>query len=157
MVRGRPLSAAVWALLGLVAVAVAVAAITGFLVVAGVVAVVLVLNLVYLPRAAQRLNSTPALLAVVLLPLFMAAGGVLVREVQGATWGAGVWVLSIGLPRVAVRRLARRLTSNAAGRVSWRETPDGSTLEGITCPRCGTVSVPSGEAFTCARCTTPRL
>jgi hypothetical protein len=158
MARDRPLSAAVWAALGLALLVLAVAAISGFLVVAGVVAVVLVLNLVYLPRAAQRLRLTPALLAVLLLPLFMAVGWALVREVQGAAWGAGVWILSIGLPRVAIRRLAYRLTSSAAWRVSRGGAADGSTLEGITCPRCGTVSVPSGgEPFTCAHCATPAL
>jgi hypothetical protein len=148
MARARPLSAVLWALIGLAVLVLAVAAITGFLLVAGAVAVLVVLNLVYVPRAALRLNTTPALLAVMLLPVFLAVGA-LVRGVEGAAWGAGVWILSIGLPRVAVRRLASR----AAWHISRRSAPDGSTLEGVTCPRCGTVSVPSaGEPFTCARC-----
>jgi hypothetical protein len=148
MVRGRPLNMAFWFLGALLLLTLAVAALTGFLVVAGVVVGLVVLNLVYLPRAAQRLNLAPAVLAVVLLPVLL-GGGWLVSGVQGAAWGAGIWILAIGLPRVAVRRLARRIVITAR---------TGSTLEGITCPRCGAVSVPvSGEPFACARCAASRL
>jgi hypothetical protein len=109
-VRQSPWRAARWVLVGLVAVAVLVAlaaALTGLLVAVLLAIGLAILNLIYLPRVAARLRLSTAWLAVALMPLLIGIGLVL-GGASGGAWGAGLWLVGIGLPRVVGRDVARR-------------------------------------------------
>src|SRR5438105_1911473 len=84
------------------------AALTGLLLVLALVIGLGVLNIVYLPRAAGTLRLPVGWLALMLIP-FMILAGVIVGGVEGAGWGAGIWLLAIGLPRVIGQDLLRRV------------------------------------------------
>jgi hypothetical protein len=87
---------------------------------AALVIAVVVLNLIYLPRAAMLLRLRPVWLAMILLPLMIVAGE-LIGGLEGAAWSLGLWLLAIGLPRAIagdlMRRLRRRVDSRLAVRV----------------------------------------
>jgi hypothetical protein len=69
-----------------------------------------------LPRLATWLRISPAWLAIALLPLLIAIGA-LISGVSGGAWGAGLWLAGIGLPRVLVRDVSRRLRQRLGGRL----------------------------------------
>src|SRR6266699_4660388 len=107
-VSRNPIGALLWVLLGIGVLALVLAALTGLLLALVVVVALAVLNLIYLPRAAARLRLTPGWLAVILIPCVILAGTV-VDGVPGAAWGAGVWLVAIGLPRVIANELGQRI------------------------------------------------
>jgi 4-hydroxybenzoate polyprenyltransferase len=92
------------------------AALTGLLLVLALVIGLGVLNIVYLPSAARTLRLPPGWLALMLIP-FMILAGVIVGGIEGAGWGAGIWLVAIGLPRVigqdVLRRAKRRIEARA--------------------------------------------
>jgi 4-hydroxybenzoate polyprenyltransferase len=103
-----PLRVVFASLIGVGLLLVVFAALTGFLLVLALVVGLAVLNIIYLPRAAARLHIRATWLALVLIPLLVLAGFV-VGGPEGAGWGAGMWLVAIGLPRAIGRDLVRRL------------------------------------------------
>jgi hypothetical protein len=96
-----------------------VAAFTGLLLVLAVVLGLGVLNVVYLPRAAVRLRIPVGWLALMLIPFMILAGVVVGGGVEGAGWGAGVWLVAIGLPRAIGREVARRARRRFESRLGY--------------------------------------
>jgi len=84
-----------------------VAALTGLLLILALVIGLAVLNVIYLPRIATRFRLPAGWVALILIP-FMILTGVVLGGVQGAVWGAGIWLVAIGLPRALGRGLVRR-------------------------------------------------
>jgi 4-hydroxybenzoate polyprenyltransferase len=125
-VNKNPLGAALWALLALAALVLLFAAVTGLLLAVVVVVGLTVLNLVYLPRAAARLHVRPTWLALSLIPVAILAGA-LVDGIAGAAWGAGVWLLTIGLPRVIARDMGQRVRRRIESRREIYDVPTRST------------------------------
>jgi hypothetical protein len=125
-VNNNPLGAALWALLALAALVLLFAAVTGLLLAVVVVVGLTVLNLVYLPRAAARLHLRPTWLALSLIPLAILVGA-LVDGIAGAAWGAGVWLLTIGLPRVIARDVGQRVRRRIESRREIYDVPTRST------------------------------
>jgi hypothetical protein len=107
-------AAAVVLAVGLVVVA--FAALTGLLLALAVVIGLLVLNLVYLPRAALRLRIGTGWLALLLLPVLLLLG-LAVNGVPGIGWSAALWLVAVGLPRVIGRDLFRRARRKLGARV----------------------------------------
>jgi hypothetical protein len=105
--RLHPLRVVLASLIGVGLLVVVVAALTGFLLVLALAIGLAVLNIVYLPRAAVRLHIGPTWLALMLLPVMVLAGFV-VGGAPGAGWGAGLWLVAIGLPRAIGRNLVHR-------------------------------------------------
>jgi hypothetical protein len=126
VMNSNPLGAALWALLALAALVLLFAALTGLLLAVVVVVCLTVLNLVYLPRAAARLHVRPSWLALSLIPFAILAGAV-VDGITGAAWGAGVWLLTIGLPRVIARDLGQRVRRRIESRREIYDVPRKST------------------------------
>jgi hypothetical protein len=117
----NPLGAALWALVAVAALVILFAAVTGFLIAVVVVVCVTVLNLVYLPRAAARLHLRPIWLALMLIPIAIAAGAL---------------VDGIGLPRLIVRDMSQRVRRRIDSRREVYDVPTKSTtrLEGRPLP-----------------------
>ncbi len=92
------------------------AAFTGLVIVLALVVGLAVLNIVYLPGAARRLRLPVGWLALMLIP-FMILAGIIVGGIEGAGWGAGIWLVAIGLPRAIgydlLRRARRRIEARA--------------------------------------------
>jgi 4-hydroxybenzoate polyprenyltransferase len=108
---------------------VVIATLTGLLVVLALVVGLAVLNVVYLPRAAKRLRLPVRWLALMLIP-FMTLAGVVVDGVEGAGWGAGVWLLAIGLPRAIGRDLIRRTRRRIEARLGYYDVqPRSATAD----------------------------
>jgi hypothetical protein len=99
-----------------------VAALTGFLVVLALVVGLGALNLVYLPRVATVLRIRAGWLALMLIP-FMILAGAIAGGVEGAAWGAGIWLVAIGLPRALGRDLVRRVRRRIAARLNYYDVP----------------------------------
>jgi hypothetical protein len=118
--RRDPFQTALLAAAGLAVLVLVAAALTGLLLVAALVIAVVVLNLIYLPRAAAFLRLRPSWLALILIPFMILAGG-LIGGPEGAAWSLGLWLVAIGLPRAIagdlMRRLRRRVDSRVAVRV----------------------------------------
>ena len=100
------------------------AALTGFLLVLVVVIALAVLNIVYLPSAARRLRLPAGWLALMLIP-FMILAGVIVGGIEGAGWGAGIWLVAIGLPRVIGHDLLRRVRRRIEARATYYDVRPG--------------------------------
>jgi 4-hydroxybenzoate polyprenyltransferase len=94
------------------------AALTGLLIVLGLVIGLGVLNIVYLPSAARRLRLPAGWLALMLIP-FMILAGVIFGGIEGAGWGAGIWLVAIGLPRVIGHDLLRRVKRRIEARATY--------------------------------------
>src|SRR5712691_8546827 len=91
------------------------AALTGLVIVLALVVGLGVLNIVYLPTAARKPRLPAGWLALMLIP-FMILAGVIVGGIDGAGWGAGIWLVAIGLPRVIGHDLIRRLRKRIQAR-----------------------------------------
>jgi hypothetical protein len=99
-----------------------VAALTGFLLVLALVVGLGALNLVYLPRVATVLRIRAGWLALMLIP-FMILAGAIAGGVEGAAWGAGIWLVAIGLPRALGRDLVRRVRRRIDARLNYYDVP----------------------------------
>ena len=88
-----------------------------------VLGLVVWLHLVGLPRLAERLHLPLAVLEVLLL-LIMLGGGLVVGGLGGATAGAALWVVGVGLPRIAGKRLRPQVRV-----VRWTTTLDADSRE----------------------------
>ena len=75
-------------------------------------AVVVAINLLWLPRVARWLRLPELALAVALLPLLV-AGGWLLSGILGAATGVGLWLVCVALPRLALRRLRGQLRTRS--------------------------------------------
>jgi hypothetical protein len=124
--NNNPIGAALWALVAVAALVILFAAVTGFLIAVVVVVCVTVLNLVYLPRAAARLHLRPIWLALMLIPIAILVGA-LVDGIPGAAWGAGLWLLAIGLPRLIARDMSQRVRRRIESRREVYDVPTKST------------------------------
>jgi hypothetical protein len=101
-----------------------VAALTGFVLVLALAVGLGALNLVYLPRIARVLRIRAGWLALMLIP-FMILAAAIAGGVEGAAWGAGIWLVAIGLPRALGRDLVRRVRRRVAARLNYYDVPAG--------------------------------
>jgi 4-hydroxybenzoate polyprenyltransferase len=118
-----------------------VAALTGLLLVLALVVALAVLNVVYLPRVALRLRLPVGWLALLLIPIMVVVGAV-VGGGPGVAWGAGIWVLAIGMPRAIGREITRRAQRRIdSRRGDYDVTPRAATTDepgsGATKPTAG--------------------
>jgi hypothetical protein len=118
----HPVRLLIAALIGAGLLLVALAALTGLLLVLALIVGLAVLNVVYLPRAAMRLHLQASWLALMLIP-FMILAGVIVAGLEGAAWGAGVWLAAIGLPRAIGRDVVRRVRRRVESRLTYYDVP----------------------------------
>jgi hypothetical protein len=118
----HPVRLLIASLIGAGLLLVALAALTGLLLVFALVVGLAVLNVIYLPRAAVRSGIPVGWLAVGLLPLMILAG-VLLGGIEGAAWGAGIWLAAIGLPRAIGRDVVRRVRRRVESRREYFDVP----------------------------------
>lgn len=151
-----------WRILGLAVIAVlllpVVFTMLFWLVVAlAAVAAIAALHLIVLPRWAARLGISTARLGMLLLPPLVALGG-LTGGVRVVAAAAGLWLVAVALPGLALRALSHRIAAElAASQVpgaSQATTGDPKALEGVACPRCHLISVHTSRdvAATCPGC-----
>ena len=73
------------------------------------------LNVLYMPRAAAAVGTSAGQLALWLLPVAAVVGFVVGGDTVGMAWGAGVWLVAIAAPRLAVAYLGRRIRQRVWG------------------------------------------
>jgi hypothetical protein len=73
------------------------------------------LNVLYLPRAAAMVGTSAGQLALWLLPAAAVIGWLVAGGASGMAWGAGIWLVAIAAPRLAIAYLARRFRQRVWG------------------------------------------
>jgi hypothetical protein len=111
--------AVLWLLAALLLVSVLLAAVFWIGVLLAVLAAIVWLNLILLPRVAARFRAPELVLAVALLPV-LAAGGMALDGVGGVVVGSAGWAIGVALPRVVLWRLRRRLGQGAGSGTGLR-------------------------------------
>ena len=111
--------AVVWLVAALLLVSILVTVVFWIGVLLAVLAAIVGLNLILLPRLAARFRTPELVLAVGLLPV-LAGGGLALDGVSGVVAGCAGWAIGVALPRAVLWRLRRRLGPRAGGGTGLR-------------------------------------